>query len=137
MATNNNQTGWVGWVKFAGIFMIVAGLFQGLEGLVALLRRTFYIVTPNHLAVLNFTAWGWIHLTIGVLILAAGLAVLNGSVWGRAVGAFVAILSLLANMAFIAAYPLWSITVMLVDVLVIYALIVHGGEVEQSSSQNN
>lgn len=128
MAVNSNQSGWVGWAAFAGVFLVLAGILQGFEGLIALLNHKFFLVTQNGLAVLNFTAWGWIHLVMGVIILAAGFAILNGSVWGRAVGVVLAALSFVVNMMFIDAYPVWSVIVMLVDALVIYALVVHGDE---------
>ena len=125
------QTGWAGWAAFAGVFLVVVGILQAFEGLVALLRPTYYLVTKSGLAVLTYTSWGWIDIILGVLILAAGFAILNGSLWGRVVGVIFASLSFIANLVFINAYPLWSIVVLIVDALIIYALVVHGGELAE------
>jgi hypothetical protein len=128
MAVTKQSSGWAGWAAFAGVFLVIAGILQVFDGLVALLRPTYYVVTQKGLAVLNFTSWGWIELIIGVVVLAAGFAILNGHIWGRVVGVIMAGLSLVANLMFIEAYPLWSIVIMVIDALIIYALVVHGGE---------
>lgn len=130
MATNSQKqvTSWVGWVYFAGVMMLLLGGLQALAGLVALFNDDFYVVTQTGLVALNFTTWGWIHLVLGVVIFAAGIAVLAGNVWGRVIGVFLAVLSAIANLGFLAAYPLWSIVGLIVDGLVIYALTMHGAE---------
>lgn len=130
MAVNNNQTsGWTGWVYFAGFMMILMGLLQGVSGFVALLNSDWLVVTERSLIALDFTTWGWIHLMLGVLIFSAGLAVMNGAVWARTVGVIIAILSIVANLAYANTYPIWAIAVVIINVLVIYALTVRGGEV--------
>jgi hypothetical protein len=92
----------------------------------------FYVVRPNGLVVnVDYTAWGWTHLLLGVLLIAAGYAVFSGRVWGRTLGVIAALLSAIVNFAFIPAYPVWSILIITVDVLVIYALIAHGGELRK------
>ncbi len=114
---------WSGWISFAGIMMILLGTFQIVEGLVALLRPDYYLVGSEGLVLsLSFTGWGWVHLLLGVLILAAGFGVMAGKVWARVVGILLAGLSAVVNLTFIAAYPMWSIIVIAVDVAVIYAL---------------
>ena len=122
-------TGWVGWIYFAGAMMLLLGGLQALAGLVALFKDEFYVVTQDSLLALDYTTWGWVHLSIGVLIFCAGLAVMSGNVWGRVVAVALAILSALANLAFLSVYPLWSITALVVAGLVIYALTMHGTEV--------
>ena len=129
MAVANKQTtNWTGWVFFAGIMMILSGLFLAIEGLTALLRHSWYLVTSSHLLVLNYTAWGWIDLSVGLLVLLAGISVLHGSVWARVVGVILASLSAIGSLASVNSYPVWSIIVITINVLVIYALTVHGGE---------
>jgi len=131
MAVNDKNTeAKVGWVAFAGVMMILAGMFQAVAGLTALLKDTWYVVTPENLLVLNYTAWGWIHLLTGLFILLAGFSVLHGATWARVVGVILASLSALANLAWMNAYPLWSIIVITIDIVVIHALIVHGGELK-------
>jgi hypothetical protein len=130
MPTNgkNDTTGWVGWVYFAGILMIILGIFQAIAGLTALLNGEFFLVTKEHLVTFDYTQWGWIHLILGGVIMAAGSAVMNGRLWGRIVGVLLASFSALANFAFISAYPIWSVLLIVMDILIIYALVVHGGE---------
>lgn len=130
MAVNNNQpSGWTGWIYFAGFMMILMGLLQGVAGLAALLNSDWLLVTERALIAFDFTTWGWIHLLLGVLIFSAGLAVMNGAVWARTVGVVIAILSIVANLAYANTYPIWAIAIVVIDVLVIYALTVRGGEV--------
>lgn len=129
MAVNNQPTGWTGWVYFAGFMMIVMGFLQGIAGLTALLNNQWLLVTERSLIAFNFTTWGWIHLLLGVLILAAGFAVMNGAVWARTVGVVIAMMSLVANAAYANTYPVWALVAIVIDVLVIYALTVHGNEV--------
>lgn len=132
MATTNKEiSNWTGWVFFAGVMMVLSGLFQAIAGLTALLKHTWYLVTASHLLVFNYTAWGWIDLIIGLVVLLAGISVLHGSTWARVVGVILASLSALASLASISAYPIWSIIVIAVDVLVIFALVVHGGELAE------
>ena len=125
---SSNTTGWVGWVYFAGILMLVRAFFQAFLGIVALVKDDFYVVTKDSLTVFNFTAWGWGHILLGIVLLTAGFSVLSGHAWGRVVGIAMFGISLLANMVFLPAYPVWMIAAIIVDVLVLYALIVHGGE---------
>jgi hypothetical protein len=130
VAPKNTPTGWVGWIYFAGILLLVRAVLQGFFGVVALTHSTFYVVTAKQLAVYNFTAWGWIHLALAVVLLFAGFSVLSGHLFGRVVAMIVAALSLVANLVFLPAYPVWSIAAIAIDALILYALVVHGHEVE-------
>lgn len=109
--------------------MILSGVLQTIAGLTALLNSDWLLVTQQNLLVFNFTTWGWVHLLAGLIILVAGFSVMHGATWARAVGVVLATFSFIANMAYVNTYPIWSIVVMVVDVLVIYALTVHGSEV--------
>lgn len=124
-------SGWVGWVAFAGVAMIILGLFHVVQGLVALLKDDYFVVSSNRVLLnLDYTAWGWAHLTIGAVILVAGFMVFAGQVWARAVGTVAALMSAVGSMAFIAAYPAWSLMVIALDVVVIMALTIHGSEIK-------
>lgn len=133
MAKNNSNqvTGWVGWIYFAGFMMLITGILQMIAGLTALLNDKFYVVTEQNILAFNFTTWGWIHLLVGLIVMLAGTAVIAGSLWGRIVAVFLATLSIIANFAFISSYPIWSTIVIVIDVLIIYALTVHGSEVKE------
>ena len=120
---------WVGWILFAGVMMIVLGLFHAFQGFVALYDDDYYLVGRRGLAIeAGYTAWGWIHLALALLVMAAGVALLNGRLWGRVVGVVLAVVSILVNAGFLAAYPIWSTIMIAVDILVIWALTVHGDE---------
>ncbi|MFC4058730.1 hypothetical protein ACFOWE_10520 [Planomonospora corallina] len=124
-------TGWVGWVMFAGIGMMILGCFQAMMGLVGIFNTDFYLVTSGDLAIpVNYTTWGWTHLIMGVVVFLAGAAVMAGKTWGRVVGIVLASIQALVNFAWFPAYPFWSMIVIAVDVLVIYALAVHGREMK-------
>jgi hypothetical protein len=116
------RRGVTGLTTFAGVMMITVGSFQLVSGLVALLTNEFYVNTPNYLFTFDATRWGWIHLLVGLLVLVAGLAVLAGQTWGRVIGIVLAVSSAVANFAFIPYYPFWSLTIIALDVFVIWAL---------------
>jgi hypothetical protein len=131
---NPDPTAWTGWVVFAAFMMVMVGSFQAIEGLVALFDDGFYRVTESGLVVsLDYTAWGWTHLLLGALLIVSGLGVLAGNIVARTVAVVLAGISALVNLVFIEAYPIWAILIITVDVLVIYALIVHGREMRDSS----
>jgi hypothetical protein len=131
MAVAEKQvSNWTGWVFFAGIMMILSGFFEIIAGLTALLRHSWYLVTSSHLLVFNYTSWGWIDLAFGLLILLAGISVLHGSTWARVVGVILASLSAVGSLASVNSYPLWSLVIITIDLLVVYALVVHGGELK-------
>jgi hypothetical protein len=125
---------WVGWILFAGTMLILLGTFQFIDGLVALFNSNYYLVTSNKLVVhANYTAWGWTLLVFGALSVAAGFGVMAGRTWARIYGIAVAFLSALVNLAFTAAYPVWSIIMVGLDIVVIWALAVHGREMRENA----
>jgi hypothetical protein len=119
----------VGFILFAGIMMVMAGFFQAFSGLVALFENEFFVATRNYLFQFDATTWGWIHLLLGIVVAAAGFGVMAGRTWGRVVGITLAMLSALANFAFIPYYPFWALTIIALDIFVIWALAAHGGEI--------
>jgi len=121
-----------GWVVFASIMLVMAGMFGIIDGLVALINDEVYLVTKDSIVAFDFTTWGWIHLILGIIVLIAGFAVMSGQLWARIVGVFVAMLSAVSQIAFITAFPLWSVVIIAIDVLIIYGLLVHGEEVEEA-----
>jgi len=127
-------TGWVGWIMFAAVMMMMLGSFHAIAGLVALFQDSYYLVGKNDLVVhVDYTAWGWVHLVGGILIVLAGVGLLAGQMWARIVGVALAALSALVNMAFFAAYPWWSALMITFDVLVIWSLTAHGAEMKTAT----
>jgi hypothetical protein len=130
-ARQQEPSGWAGWVVFAGAMLILVGIFQVIQGLVAVFDDGFYLVRPSGLVVdVNYTTWGWTHVLIGVVGVLAGLGLLAGNIVARVVGVIVAMVSAVVNMAFVAAYPVWSLMLIALDVIVIYAIIAHGRELK-------
>jgi len=131
MAIDNSRqvTGWVGWVYFASFLLILGGVFQVIMGFTALLNDQFYVVTNNNLIAFDITTWGWIHLLLGLVMVIIGISLFAGRTWARVTAIILASLNFIGQFAFIGVYPWWSVTAMILDILVIYALTVHGDEV--------
>jgi hypothetical protein len=118
----------VGFILFAAIMMIMVGVFQALQGIIAIFENEFYVATRNYLFQFDATTWGWIHLLIGLIVAFAGWGLLSGRTWARVVGITVVMLSALANFLFIPYYPFWALLLITLDVFVIWAIAAHGGE---------
>ncbi len=124
------KSGWaIGFTTFAAIMLLMAGSFQVIAGLAGIFENEFYLRTPNYFLEFDASAWGWIHLIWGVLVMIGGFGLLAGSLWGRTLGVVAAAISAIANFAFIPLYPLWSIAVIALDVAVIWALTAHGRDI--------
>ena len=119
--------GWAaGFIVFAAVMMMMTGVFQALAGLIAIFQNEFYVQTRNYLFKFDVTAWGWIHLILGIIVALAGWGLLSGRTWARVVAITVAVLSAVANFLWLPYYPFWAIIVLTVDVLVIWAVAAHG-----------
>ena len=95
---SRGASAWVGWIAFAGLMLIMLGSFHIVQGLVAIFNDKYFLVGQHGLLVsADFTAWGWVHLIVGIVVLVAGFCVFAGQVWARAVGTVVALLSALLN----------------------------------------
>ena len=126
----SDVTGWVGWIVFAGFFMIINGIFGGLQGLSALLRdQTYFVVGENGLLTFNYTAWGWIHLILGIVLIFVGIFLLRGAGWARILAVIIVGIHMIAQFGFISSYPVWGIIMIALDALILYALLVHGREI--------
>ncbi|MFF5986941.1 DUF7144 family membrane protein [Prauserella flavalba] len=132
--TRGGWSGWTGWIIFAGVMLLLVGFFQAIEGLVAIFDDGYYLVGADGLVVnVDYDAWGWVHLGFGVVAVLTALGLMTGNKIARVVGVILAGLSAILNLAFIAAYPVWSLIVIAVNVLVIYAIVVHGRELERDN----
>ena len=131
--TEPDPTGWTGWIVFAACMMFLVGTVQAIQGFVAIFDPGYYHVTEGGLVIdVDYTAWGWVHLLLGLLLILCALGVVAGNIAARTVAVILAGLSAIANLLFIEAYPFWSLIVITVDVLVIYALTVHGHEMKSA-----
>jgi hypothetical protein len=116
-------SGWaVGGITFAATMLVLIGIFQVIGGLVAIIDDDFYVVTQNYTFDLDTSAWGWIHLIFGILLILVGYFLFAGATWAGVTAIVLAVLSAVANFFFIPYYPFWSIVVIALDVWVIWAL---------------
>lgn len=122
-----------GWIMFAGVIMIIAGIFQAFSGLVAIIDDGFYVVGREYVVQFDPTTWGWIHLIIGLVVLASGFGVLSGNVLARTVGVLIAAASMVAAFFWLPWYPIWAIIIIAIDFAVIWALTVHGRDLADSA----
>ena len=113
-----------GWgTTFAGTMMMIVGLVEFFQGLVAVINgNQFFVTTPNYVFQLNLTTWGWIHLVLGAVIAVAGLFIFTGNIVARSVGMLLAGLQALANFVWLPYSPLWSIIIIAIDVFIIWSL---------------
>jgi hypothetical protein len=130
MADGRQTSGWAaGGILFAGLMMLMVGIWQALEGLIAIFENEFYVATRNYLFQFDATTWGWIHLLLGLVVALAGYGLLSGRTWARVVAITVAVLSAIANFLWLPYYPFWSLLIIVVDIFVIWAVVAHGREV--------
>jgi hypothetical protein len=127
---------WTGMLGFGATLAIIIGVLHGIAGLTALLNDDYYVVVSEQLAVsLNYTAWGWAHLLFGVVAIAAGYGIIKRRTWGRILGVVFASLSAIVNFGFLNAQPVWSAIVIAFDIVLIWALTVHGNEVAEGKTK--
>ncbi len=113
---------------FAGTVLSVVGLFQFFEGLSAVLKDDVYVTTPNYVYQFDLTSWGWMHLVVGAVAVAVGIAILMGQSWAMVVGIIMATLSLVMQFLFIPWAPFWALVIMAIDIAIIWALAARLGE---------
>lgn len=124
--TSTNPTA---WVQFAGVILLVSGIFSAIQGLVALVGPSaYYAVANGYLFLFDTTGWGWWNLMIGVLVILTAISLFVGATWARVVAVVLVILSAVVQMLLVPAQPWWSFIVIAIDVLVIYALLARWSE---------
>ena len=120
-----------GWKSFAGVMIVIVGVLNIIDGLVAIVDHTYYAKISNGNVNLTITnnikTWGWVELILGIMLILAGYGIFSGATWARVVGVTVAGINLFVQFAWLPHYPFWSLTMITIDVLIIYGLIAHGG----------
>jgi len=130
--TQSEPNGWaLGWTSYAAVMLMLVGGFHGFAGLVGILENDLYALAGGYVLELDVTTWGWIHLIAGIVVFFAGLGLLSGATWARVVGVTVAVLSMLTNFAWLPWYPLWAIIMITANAFVIWALTVHGRDLQR------
>ena len=123
-------TGWVGRVAFASFMLMLGGAWTALMGFFAIINDNWTEWNNNASLIVDATAWGWWNLILGVLVIAVGAALMRGSMFARTVAVIASLTGLLSAFLFIPVMPVWSLTIIVVNFLVIWAVVVHGGEVK-------
>ncbi len=111
-----------GGVVFAAVLLIFGGAMAIIEGIAGIAKDNLYVHTPNYTLQFSTTAWGWIHLIIGIVVVLAGFYLFTGATWARWIGILVAAVSLFFQFFFIPYYPFWALTLIAIDIFVIWAL---------------
>ena len=111
-----------GVAVFAGVLMIIGGAFQAVEALAAIVNDKYLVVLPDYIYAFDLTLWGWIHLMVGLGLLAIGIFLLRGETWARMAGIVIAVISAIINFAWLPYSPWWALMVIGIDVLIIWAL---------------
>lgn len=120
-----------GWSAFAGTMMAIGGAWWIITGLVALLDDEFFVVTEEWIFRFDLTTWGWTHLVLGTLLVAAGTGVFSGAVWARTIGVIVAGIAMLVAFAWMPYYPIWGILFIAISTAVIWSLTAHGRDIAE------
>jgi hypothetical protein len=126
------MSGWVGWVAFAATILFISGIFSIVQGLVAIIGPdTYFGVSEGELFLFNVAGWGWYTLILGALVLLTGVALFTGATWARVVAIILVILHMLGQFMLIPVQPWWSLIIIAIDFLVLYAVIAYGGELRE------
>ena len=121
-----NSRSMAGWIGFAGILMVILGGLAFFEGLIALLRDDYYVVTQSGYLVFDLTAWGWIMLVWGVILVLIGLALLGGASWARWTSIVLVSINIFGQLGFLGNTNdlLWVLITLTLNIIVLFALIV-------------
>jgi hypothetical protein len=123
MAGTQSVSPWAhGIAVFAGVIMIVGGAFQAVEGLAGIVHDQWLVALPNYVYAFDLTLWGWLHLLVGLALVAIGIFLLRGATWARVAGIIVAAISAILNFVWLPYSPWWALLLIGIDVLVIWAL---------------
>ncbi|HEU6444364.1 MAG TPA: hypothetical protein VFL61_04830 [Gaiellaceae bacterium] len=121
------RDGWTGWIAFAAFMLLLVGAVDMIQGVFAIIEDDYIVGTPEGLAIIDVTGWGWLNLVWGGLLFLAGLALLGGAGWARWLAIIGVSVGAVAQMGFLAnypqAYPLWNVAVLALQIIVLYALI--------------
>jgi hypothetical protein len=120
---------WTGWVMFAALMIILVGGFNAIDGLVALFNDDYFVVAEDKLLAFDLTAWGWIMLLFGIFMIVVGFALIGARGWARIIAIGLVALNAIAQLAFASAHPAWSVLVIALDVMVIFALTARWDEI--------
>lgn len=111
-----------GWGACAAVLLLIGGVFNIIQGWLALATPEYYLVPPDGMLFWNFSAWGAILVIWGALLLVAGIAAFAQRMWARVLGTVLASVGVIVQLAFLVAFPLWSVVMIAIHVMVIYGM---------------
>ncbi len=117
-----------GWTFYPAIMLVILGFLQIFTGLFGVIGNEVYVATEEYPLQLDSVTWGWIHLVVGALAMVVGFGLFAGRMWARTLGVIIAVVSALATFVWLPQFPLWGFAILAVNLLVIWALTVHGGD---------
>ena len=128
-----NSRSMAGWIGFAGVVMMILGGINFFQGLIAIFEDEYYVVTQSGYLVFDITAWGWIMLIWGIILVLVGFALISGQSWARWTTIVVVSLNVFAQLGFLgnSNYPLWALTPLALNIVVLYALIARWDETQR------
>jgi hypothetical protein len=129
VVSRDEPTGWVGWLLYAGVMLVVLGACQLMVGLVALFGHGYFVShRTGQPVVWSYTTWGWVHLGLAATALGTGIGIMLGQLWARVLGVVLCVVNVVAAFAFLGGYPWFAVLLIAFSVITGYALIVHGRE---------
>jgi len=132
LSNYRRPTAWAGFVVLAAVLMCIVGIFNIVTGLVAVFNDTIYSQRGSITVALDVTGWGWFHIVWGLLLLGTGMALYAGQTWARVTAIVLVALNMITQLMEMPAYPLWSLVILALDILILWAIIVHGEELRDS-----
>ena len=129
--TDTTVTGWTGWGVFASVLLLIAGIFDLIFGLAAVIGpNTTVVVAETGLFAVDVAAWGWWHIIAGIALIVLSFFLYRGATWARVIAIIIVIINAVGQLTLIDVQPWWSLAILAVDILVLYALTVHGRELK-------
>src|SRR3954447_24632042 len=129
--TDTTVTGWTGWGVFASVLLLIAGIFDLIFGLAAVIGpNTTVVVAETGLFAVDVAAWGWWHIIAGLALIVLSFFLYRGATWARVIAIIIVIINAVGQLTLLSVQPFWSLTILAVDLLIIYALTVHGRELK-------
>jgi hypothetical protein len=121
---------WAGWIRLGAILILIISMLEFFEGLIAIIRDDYYVLRPDQIVVVDLTTWGWLTLIWSIVLAVIGFSLLAAATWARWAAIVVGGVNFFAQLGFLgsAQYPLWALTVLALNVVVLYALIVKWDE---------
>jgi len=130
---NDEPTGWIAWILFGGLMLVLLGGAHLTIGSLALIRPEALEGSRSDLLLnVNLTTLGWIHLVLGVVLMLVGAGLMLGQVWGRVLAIVLAVVAFVINFAYVSVYPIWSVVSIGLCAIVLYATVAHGSELTRA-----